>query len=119
MTFPTNRLDDDVHQRIRLGILALLSGVDRADFTQLKQALDTTDGNLGRHLQTLDQAGLIKLRKDTTGTRPRTWVSITTAGRRALRAELDALKELVALIEAPASKPAPQHAARRPSINPA
>ena len=48
------QLDDDVHQRVRLGILALLAGVSRADFAHLKTSLGTTDGNLGRHLQVLE-----------------------------------------------------------------
>ncbi len=119
MTFPTNRLDDDVHQRVRLGILALLSGVDRADFNQVKKTLGTTDGNLGRHLQILEGSGLIALRKDTSGSRPRTWASITKAGNRALREELDALKEIVALVEIHRAAPERPHAARRPGVNPA
>lgn len=119
MTYPTNRLDDDVHQRVRLGILALLSGVDRADFNQLKQALGTTDGNLGRHLQVLERSRLIQLRKDTSQARPRTWASITKAGRRALGAELDVLKELVALVEAPTPASGPSRTRATPTINPA
>jgi len=119
VTYPTSRLDDDVHQRVRLGILALLSGVDRADFNQLKKALDTTDGNLGRHLQVLERSRLIELRKDTSQARPRTWASITRAGRRALGAELDALKELVALVETPTPTSQSSRATARPTIKPA
>ncbi len=119
MTYPTNRLDDDVHQRIRLGILALLSGVDRADFNQLKKALSTTDGNLGRHLQVLERSRLIVLRKDTSQRRPRTWASITKAGRRALGDELDALKELVALVETPGRQLERPRTTTTPTVNPA
>ena len=48
---PIHDLDDDVHQRVRLGILATLSGMSRADFAHLKRELGVTDGNLGRHLE--------------------------------------------------------------------
>jgi predicted ArsR family transcriptional regulator len=119
VTYPTSRLDDDVHQRIRLGILALLSGVDRADFNQLKQALGTTDGNLGRHLQVLERSRLVALRKDTSQKRPRTWASITKAGRRALGDELDALKELVALVETSGRRSDGRRPTTRPTVNPA
>ncbi len=95
MTHPTSRLDDQVHQRVRLGILAVLDGAARADFAYLRQTLAVTDGNLGRHLQVLEEAGHIKLDKVFEGRRPRTWVRITRRGRAAFRAELDALRAIV------------------------
>ena len=101
MTHPTERLDDDVHQRVRLGVLALLSGVARADFVHIKTTLATTDGNLGRHLQVLEDAGLISIARVLEGRRPRMWVKITRKGRVALRAEVDALKEIVAMVDEP------------------
>ena len=55
---PIHDLDDDVHQRVRLGILAALIGLTRADFAHLKRELALTDGNLGRHLDVLGSAGL-------------------------------------------------------------
>ena len=115
MTHPTHRLEDDVHQRIRLGVLALLSGVARADFTQLKSTLGTTDGNLGQHLRVLEDAGLVTLTKDTAGSRGRTWVRITRKGKTALNREIDALKEIVAIVEA---QPEPQPPRTAPARNP-
>jgi DNA-binding MarR family transcriptional regulator len=115
MTHPTHRLDDDVHQRIRLGVLALLSGVTRADFTQLKATLGTSDGNLGQHLRVLEEADLVTLTKDTAGSRGRTWVSITRRGRTALNREIDALKEIVAIVEA---SPDASTARRSPAARP-
>lgn len=102
---PIHRLDDDVHQRVRLGILATLDGVKRADFAHLKQTLEVTDGNLGRHLEVLQEAGLIASEKADDDGRARSWFKITRKGRAALRAELKALQELIASIE-------PDHAAR-------
>jgi DNA-binding MarR family transcriptional regulator len=115
MTHPTHRLEDDVHQRVRLGVLALLSGVSRADFAHLKATLGTTDGNLGQHLRVLEDAGLVTLTKDTAGQRGRTWVRVTRKGRTALRREIQALKEIVAIVEAqPDTKAAEPIPARRP-----
>ena len=97
---PIHRLDDDVHQRVRLGILATLSGLVRADFTYLKDRLQLTDGNLGRHLQVLEKAGLVTVVKAAGDGRPRTWVKVTRKGRSALRRELQALTEMIEQIEA-------------------
>jgi len=80
VSYPLERLDDDVHQRVRLGILALLSNVTRADFTRLKDELSTTDGNLGRHLRVREEAQLIEITKVIEGRCPRTWVRITKMG---------------------------------------
>lgn len=99
MTNPFEQLDDDVHQRIRLGILALLAGISRADFAHLKASMGTTDGNLGRHLQVLEKAGLITQAKVPEGQRFRTWLSITHEGRVALHREIAALKAIVAQVE--------------------
>ncbi|MEO6653127.1 MAG: transcriptional regulator, partial [Ilumatobacteraceae bacterium] len=65
----------------------------------LKRELALTDGNLGRHLEVLGEAGFVKLTRDTAQSRPRTWVSITAKGRNALRKELDALRKIISQIE--------------------
>lgn len=100
MSHPVSRIQDDVHQRVRLGILSILSGATRADFRFLKDALGVTDGNLGRHLQVLEEAGLVAVNKVFEERKPRTWLNITREGRVALRAEVTALRELLASIEA-------------------
>ena len=93
---PSQRLDDVVHQRVRLGILAVLAEADQADFGYLKEALGLTDGNLSRHLQVLEEAGYVRIDKTFEGRRPRTWVGATKAGRAAFAAELAALQDLIA-----------------------
>jgi predicted ArsR family transcriptional regulator len=103
---PIHRLDDDVHQRVRLGILAVLTSVARADFAHLKTTLQVTDGNLGRHLQVLEGSGLITIEKTTENGRPRTWLQVTRKGRTALRHELQALSDLIAEIERNERSPA-------------
>ena len=106
MSHPTERLDNTVHQRVRLGILTVLSEADRADFAYLRDALGLTDGNLSRNLQVLEQAGYVAIEKTFEGKRPRTWVSATRSGERALAAEVAALRELIAGVERkPAATP--------------
>ena len=92
---PALGFDDVVHQRTRLGILAILAEADRADFRYLRSALGLTDGNLGRHLEVLADAGLITLVKGFQGRRTRTWAAISSAGRAALAAELRQMRVLL------------------------
>jgi DNA-binding MarR family transcriptional regulator len=92
---PIDRLDDVVHQRVRLGLLSVLTEVDQADFTFLRERLGLSDGNLSRHLQVLEDAGFVESHKVFEGRRPRTWVTSTRAGRQAFRDELEALSDLV------------------------
>jgi len=92
---PSTRLDDTVHQRVRLGILTILATAGRADFTYLRDNLEVTDGNLGRHLEVLHQAGYVGIEKTFEGRRPRTWVTITRAGRRALKDHILALRQMI------------------------
>jgi DNA-binding MarR family transcriptional regulator len=94
---PTNGLDEVVHQRHRLGILAITAEAKRAEFGFLRETLGLTAGNLSRHLTVLEDAGLIEVEKGYAGRRPRTWVRITRRGRSALAAELDVLAGLVRL----------------------
>ena len=109
MSHPTARLDNTVHQRVRLGILTVLSEADRADFAYLRDALELTDGNLSRNLQVLEEAGYVAIQKTFEGKRPRTWVSATRSGERALAAEVAALRELIGGVEGKPDATAPRH----------
>ena len=102
---PIHDLDDNVHQRVRLGILASLQGMAKADVAHLKTSLGVTDGNLGRHLEALEGAGLVTQRRTSGEGRPRTWVKITAKGRRALHAEIQALQRLLGDLQKPSSVP--------------
>jgi DNA-binding MarR family transcriptional regulator len=91
--------DEIIHQSVRLKIMASLNLLGRNDwleFTRLKALLQTTDGNLGAHLETLAKAGYVAVDKRFEGKRPQTRIKATTAGRKAfadhvayLRAILD------------------------------
>jgi DNA-binding HxlR family transcriptional regulator len=92
---PVIGLNDVVHQRVRLGILAVLAEARRVDFNYLKRTLELTDGNLARHLNTLVQSGYLAIEKVFEGRKPRTWVSMTDPGQAALRAEIRLLRAIV------------------------
>lgn len=96
---PVNALDDVVHQRVRLGILAVTQEARRVEFGFLRETLGLTAGNLSQHLAVLERAGLVDIEKGYEGRRPRTWVSLTKAGSTALREELAALKALIRQLE--------------------
>jgi DNA-binding MarR family transcriptional regulator len=96
---PSQRLDETIHQRVRLGILAILAEADRAEFVYLRDTLALTDGNLSRHLRVLEEAGHVRIRKTFEGRKPRTWVQATAKGKAALNAELGALRDLIARLD--------------------
>lgn len=92
---PAVSLDDTVHQRVRLGILAVLRETDAADFGYLREILELTDGNLNRHLDVLIRAGYVTTAKAALGGgRSRTIATITTAGTQAFDAELRTIEQL-------------------------
>lgn len=93
--FDIGRIDDVIHGRVRLGIMAALSGVESADFGTLKARLQTTDGNLSVHLRKLEEAGFVAVTKRFLGRKPLTEASMTETGRKAFLAYLDAMAGLV------------------------
>lgn len=96
---PTESLDDLVHQRARLGILAVVNEAHRVDFNYLLETLALTGGNLSQHLRVLEEGGLVSIEKAIDGRRTRTWVSITRSGRRSFLREVEALEDLVASVK--------------------
>jgi DNA-binding MarR family transcriptional regulator len=96
---PVIGLDDVVHQRVRLGILAVAHQARRVEFGFLRTALGLTAGNLSQHLAVLDKAGPVEIEKGYEGKRARTWLSLTPAGDRALQDEVTQLKLVIQQIE--------------------
>jgi DNA-binding PadR family transcriptional regulator len=90
-----NGLDTAVHGPLRLGIMTSLHMDGPLDFTTLKKRLRATDGALGQHLQTLEQAGYIACHKGFVGRRPKSTYSITRAGRKAFAIYLEAMQDLI------------------------
>jgi len=81
---PHNLIDDVIHQRTRLAIMATLAGLEDLDFNDLKAQLGLTDGNLSTHLAALERAEYIVITKSFKGKKPRTSVAQTAKGRKAL-----------------------------------
>jgi len=96
---PVNGLDDIVHQRVRLGILAVTHEARRVEFGFLRDTLGLTAGNLSQHLTVLENAGLVTIEKGYEGRRGRTWIQLTRTGRQALNDEIAALKALIHQLE--------------------
>lgn len=93
--FDIGKLDDVIHGRVRLGIMAYLADAEAADFTELKALLDVTQGNLSVHLRKLEEAGYISIDKSFVDRKPLTRMRMTPAGRKAFAAYLEAIARLV------------------------
>ena len=93
--FDIDRIDEVIHGRLRLGIMAFLSTAETADFNTLKARLQATDGNLSAHLRKLEDAGYVSVDKSFAGRKPLTQVSLTRTGRDAFIRYLDAMSRLV------------------------
>ena len=91
----TARLDRLVHERVRLAIVSSLAVNDRLSFTDLRELLEATDGNLSVHCRRLEEAGYISCRKEFKGRIPRTTYSLTNRGRRALNRYLNHMEALI------------------------
>ncbi|MGL5865637.1 MAG: winged helix-turn-helix domain-containing protein [Dermatophilaceae bacterium] len=89
-----HRLDTVIHAPVRFSIVAMLAGVDEAEFAAVRDAVEVSDSVLSKQVATLEQGGYVTVRKGFMGKRPRTWLSLTRTGRRALTAHLAALREI-------------------------
>ena len=91
-------MNELIHQPTRLKIMATLNalrGAAKLEFTELRKLLGVTDGNLGTHLVTLENAGYVEIEKSFVGKKPRTRVSMTRAGRRAFDAHVQYLQDIL------------------------
>lgn len=89
-------LDRLIHERLRLGVLGALATRSPMTFTELKELLGTTDGNLSIHARKLEEAGYVSCEKTFEGRIPRTSFRLTPNGRRALEKYLDHMEAILA-----------------------
>ena len=92
-------VDEIIHQQVRLRIMATLNAVpegERLEFTRLKAIVRATDGNLGAHLATLENAGYVGIEKDFVARKPRTRIAMTRAGRKAFARHVAYLRDILA-----------------------
>ena len=91
-----DEIDRVLHEKTRLGILtSLLAHRDGLVFGQLRELCSLTDGNLSRHLTTLQGAGFVEIWKGFKGKRPQTLVRLTTEGRKRFLEYLSLLESIV------------------------
>ena len=93
--FDIGQIDDVIHGRMRLGIMAYLADAEAADFNELKLLLQATQGNLSVHLRKLEEADYIAIEKSFLNRKPLTRARITPKGKAAFKAYLEALGKLI------------------------
>ena len=89
-------LDRIIHERLRLGIISALAVNDALGFTELRDLLKTSDGNLSVHARKLEEAGYLSCRKSFVDRTPHTEYRITASGRKALQRYLNHMEALIA-----------------------
>ena len=88
-------LDKVIHERLRLGIISALAASEKLSFTELKNLLATSDGNISVHTRKLEEAGYVTFEKSFKGRMPLTEYKITKEGRSALTRYLDHMETLI------------------------
>ena len=89
------QLDRVIHEKGRLTIMSMLAASPELSFTELRDALAMTDGNLTTHIRTLQEAGYLAVAKTFQNNRPLTTCSLTTAGRKAFASYVDLLEQII------------------------
>lgn len=93
--FDADKLDEVIHGKLRLALMAYLAGVEDATFAELKAKTGASDGNLSVHLRKLEEAAYVAIDKRFVNRKPQTRAGLTPAGRTAWLAYLDQLRMLV------------------------
>ena len=88
-------LDRLIHERLRLGIISALAVNESLTFSDLKNLMNTTDGNLSVHARKLEEAGYITCSKYFDGRLPKTEYRLTASGKQALQNYLSHMESLI------------------------
>ncbi|MBL8166868.1 MAG: transcriptional regulator [Acidobacteria bacterium] len=88
-------LDNLIHERIRLGIVSALAANESLTFSELKELLKTTDGNISVHARKLEEAAYVTCTKSFAGRIPKTEYCLTAKGRQALEEYLNHMEALI------------------------
>ena len=92
---PFLQLDRVIHEKGRLAIMSMLAASPELSFTELRDALEMTDGNLTSHMRTLQEAGYVSVAKSYQNNRPLTTCSLTSPGRKAFGEYITLLEQIV------------------------
>src|SRR6476659_2135039 len=99
MKNPIENLNKTFDRRVHLGIINDLMVNAEINFNDLKELIQVTDGNLASHIKALEESGYIKVHKGFIGKKTNTTYAATKAGEKAFRAHLDALEQMIKLID--------------------
>jgi DNA-binding MarR family transcriptional regulator len=94
-TEPYLQLDRVIHEKGRLGIMSMLAASPELSFTEMRDALGMTDGNLTTHIKALQQEGYVSIAKSYQNRRPLTTCALTVAGRKAFAEYINLLEKIV------------------------
>ena len=89
------QLDRVIHEKGRLAIMSMLAATPELSFTEMRDALSMTDGNLTTHIRTLQEAGYVSVAKTFQNNRPHTACSLTAAGKRAFTNYINLLEQII------------------------
>ena len=92
---PFLQLDRVIHEKGRLAIMSMLAASPELSFTELRDALGMTDGNLTTHIRTLQQTGYLSVTKSFQNNRPLTTCALTAAGRKAFTHYINLLEQII------------------------
>ena len=92
---PFLQLDRVIHEKVRLALMSLLAASTQLSFTEMRDTLNMTDGNLTAHMRTLQEAGYVSVTKEFQGGRPLTTYSLTAQGRKAFATYINLLEQIV------------------------
>lgn len=93
--FNPSEVNKLIHAPIRLGIMTILNSAKKVNFIYLREKLDVTDGNLSSHMEKLEKAGYVKVKKTFLDKKPNTVYSITEKGKKAFRGYLEHLEKII------------------------
>jgi DNA-binding MarR family transcriptional regulator len=92
---PFLQLDRVIHEKGRLPIMSLLAASPELSFTEIRETLSMTDGNLSVHLRTLQEAGYVAVTKTFRDRKPLTTCSLTQTGKKAFASYINLLEQIV------------------------
>jgi DNA-binding MarR family transcriptional regulator len=92
---PFLQLDRVIHEKGRLAIMSMLAASPELSFTEMRDALNMTDGNLTTHIRTLQEAGYVSITKSFQNNRPHTTCSLTSAGKKAFADYINLLEQII------------------------
>jgi DNA-binding MarR family transcriptional regulator len=92
---PFLQLDRVIHENGRLAIMSMLAATPELSFTELRDALNMTDGNLTTHIRTLQQAGYVSVTKSFQNHRPLTTCALTAGGKKAFASYINLLEAII------------------------